>query len=90
MLLQLGHMIDHEEIHHCDATGFTKHFHEDSDNHCAFLHQELSFHYTYPTAFLAVPRPLESFTKRRFLSTQINTQILPYASLRAPPTAQLV
>ncbi len=85
MLLQLEHMIDHEEIYHSDTNDLTQHFHKDNTYHCAFLHQELNFHYTYPIAFYQAPKHLESFANILYLHAQISNQVLPYAALRAPP-----
>jgi len=85
LFFQLEHLIDHEEIKHCDATGFTKHFHADDHNDCDFLHRDLSFHFTYSfytNEFFSVS---SFFAFIHALNNQIQEQLLPFATLRAPP-----
>jgi len=86
MLLQFEHLfVAHQEMPHYETSNTKKHFQKAAEAHCDFLHQQLNYTYIYTPFYTNLSVSTVVYTAILFSESQIISQVLPYASLRAPP-----
>jgi len=84
--MQLEHSFHkHESVHMCDATGTTKHIHQELDKNCSFLHTPLNFNFTFETTNIQLQLPVHQYVVLSLITVNLSLQEIPYRLLRGPP-----